>query len=479
MRLGIRAQLLVSMAALLLLAFAPLFFAVASLARASFDRAWEMNARELGRAIAGHVGEAKRHRPAALPAMVEAQTGEGVGAIGVYDAAGALELAAGDEAEALPRQLEPAEAQSTRVTLPHGVALLVVVPGDQGAVAALLVAEPSVSRVAPLVRSVALYIGLLGLALLVFAYLVLGRLVVTPVVRLARAAERVAEGGRELTAPTQGGQEIVLLGQSLATMTSKLRAEEAALREKVTELEATTDELRRAQATVVRSERLASVGRLSAGLAHEIGNPIAAILALQELVLDGELDEEQRDLVERMHRESNRVSKILRDLLDFARPTNGLAADEPVSASLREVVEQVSALVAPQKSFRNVDLAVELSDRLPPVAMDAGRLEQVLLNLLLNAADVVPDDGGRVRLAAKEAGDRVVVEVEDNGGGIAPEVRERLFEPFVTTKDVGEGTGLGLAVCRGLVEGVGGTIEAQEGEAGARFVLELPIAERA
>jgi C4-dicarboxylate-specific signal transduction histidine kinase len=166
----------------------------------------------------------------------------------------------------------------------------------------------------------------------------------------------------------------------------------------------------------------------------------------------------------------------LRDLLDFARPGAPSADDEEPCASVREAVEHVVALVKPQRSLSGVEVVVDVAADLPAVAMHAQRIEQVLLNLLLNAADAVPASGGRIALAARSREGGVVVTLEDNGGGIEPSVRECLFEPFVTTKEVGKGTGLGLAVCRGLVESAGGTIDAEEGDEGARFVLVLPRA---
>lgn len=475
MRLGIRAQLLLSIAALLLLALAPLFFAVASLARASFARVWQEDAEALGRSIAGHVSEARAHRsPEGVRSLLEAQVGRGVVGIGIYGPDGALVGQAGEGA--LPTSVAPDRAEVRDVEVAGTKGIVVVVPGGAGPVATLMTPDPSVVRVGPLVQSVALYIGLLGSALLVVVYFVLTRLVVTPLVQLSQAAESVAEGGRKLGVPRRGGHELVALGSSLATMTATLRAEEEKLRDYVAELEQTTRDLRLAQDTVVRSERLASVGRLAAGLAHEIGNPISAILSFQELLLDGELDEEQRDFLERMKRETERVNRILRDLLDFARPAARSDADEvAASASVAEVIEHVCALVKPQKSFKPIELGLAVDEGLPPVGMLAGRVEQVLLNLLLNAADVVPEQGGRIEVTARRDGDAVEVVVEDNGGGVDAAIVDELFEPFVTTKDVGQGTGLGLAVCRGLVEAAGGSIEVEEGADGARFVVRLPV----
>ncbi len=325
-------------------------------------------------------------------------------------------------------------------------------------------------------RLFALYTGIVALALLVFAYISMTRLVVQPIDRLSRAARRVAEGARQLDAPRQGARELIELGTSLEQMTAKLVSEEAALRAKVAEVERYAADLARAQERLVRSERLASVGRLAAGLAHEIGNPIAAILGFEELLLLGGLDPaDERDFLERMKRETERIHRILRDLLDFARPAVPRGEGEPEAAGdVREAVDDVLALVKPQKAFRDVEVRAEVAPDLPPVTLSHQRIVQVLLNVVLNAAAAAPR--GRVTLrAARGPAGEVRIEIEDNGPGIAPEVRDRLFEPFVTTKPVGEGTGLGLAVCRGLVDAVGGTISvAAGGGGGARFVIELP-----
>jgi signal transduction histidine kinase len=367
----------------------------------------------------------------------------------------------------------------TPTTSAGASALVVVMPGPRGAVAALLYADDAALRLAPLARLIALYTGLLASALLVFLYVVLTRIVVGPIDALRIAAGRVAEGARELGAPRRGGRELIELGSSLAAMTAALRAEERALRDNITELEQTTRDLKRAQETLVRSERLASVGRLAAGLAHEIGNPIAAILSLEELLLDGPLGAEEREFVVRMKRETERVHRVLRELLDFARPAARPHDGAPLDqlASVREAIDQVAALVRPQKAFQGVELTLAVEDGLPPVAMASAQVEQMLLNLLLNAADAVPHPGGRVTIAAARQGDRLRIAIEDNGGGVLPEIRQRLFEPFVSTKEVGKGTGLGLAVCRGLAEAAGGTLALEDGVEGARFVLELPRAE--
>lgn len=324
---------------------------------------------------------------------------------------------------------------------------------------------------APLIRMLALYMGIFALGLLVFMYIAMTRLVVDPVERLQRAAARVAEGGRHLEVPRGGARELSELAQSLSRMTAKLRADEESLRAKIDEATRYAKELEQAQARLVRSERLASVGRLAAGLAHEIGNPIAALLGFEDILLAGGLDEsDQRDFLTRMKRETERIHRILRDLLDFARPA-GLVE---TPGSIKQAIETARALLGPQKALRDVEIHIDMPESLPLVTLSDEHLVQVLLNLLLNAADAVEPNAGRIDVRVTATSTSVRVEVEDNGPGVAPEIRERLFEPFTTTKEVGKGTGLGLAVCRGLLEGAGGSITSEEGSTGARFVFTLP-----
>jgi signal transduction histidine kinase len=428
------------------------------------------------------VTEARANRTASeLGPLLDAQLGrEGVAAIGVYDRDGALGIRAAehDAAPALPLRIEPDQERIDEAHTGRGAALVVVVPGPLGSVAAVVRTDASSAASLPLVRLVAMYTGIVALGLLTLAYFSMTRLVVQPVEQLSRSARRVADGGRRLEVPRTGARELSELGSSLALMTERLRADEEALRAKIGELETASAELKAAQEHLVRSERLASVGRLAAGLAHEIGNPIAAILGFEELLLAGGLDEaEERDFLERMKRETERIHRVLRDLLDFARPATGVSeADRGPPGDVREAVDDVVALVRPQKSFREVELATDVAPDVPRVGLTQERLVQVLLNLLLNAADAVPRAGGRVAIrAARTRAGGVRIEVEDNGPGIPPAVRATLFEPFVTTKEVGKGTGLGLAVCRGLVEGVLGTITADDASGrGARIVIELP-----
>jgi signal transduction histidine kinase len=466
---------------LLVIAFVPLFFAVATYTSVTLRNVREAHARALGRAIAGHVAEAARRRTNEdLLPLLRAEVGtEGVEAIGVYGDDGRPVGRVGEPSAValLPERIEAKREQAFEVETGRGRALSVHVPSDPHLVVAVLRTDDDSARVEPLLRLLGLYTLVVAAALLVATHFALTRLIVRPLDALARAAESVAGGTRRLVVPRTSVRELAELGQSLRTMTERLLQEEEKLRHKIDEVERATQSLRAAQDQLVRSERLASVGRLAAGLAHEIGNPIAAVMGLEDLLLEGGLSAEvERDFLVRMKKETERIHRILKDLLAFARPGEAGEASLDAAGNVEVAVHDTVALVMPHQALKDVEIALDLHPELPEVALSRERLVQVVLNLVLNAADAV-GAGGHVKITAERSGLGVRLSIEDDGPGIDARVLGRLFEPFVTTKEVGKGTGLGLAVCRGLVESVGGSIALDTSVTrGARFVIELPRA---
>lgn len=321
-----------------------------------------------------------------------------------------------------------------------------------------------------------LYVGVTAAAILLLIYVLLTRLIVRPVEALTKAATRIAKGESERVT-VQGAAEVAGLARAFNEMQHQLGDERSKLEARLLELERTTKELESAQRSLVRSEKMASVGRLAAGIAHEIGNPLSAILGLVELVESGDLEpEEQREFLRRVTKETERISHIIRDLLDFAR-AEPIDVEAAPSCDLVEVVEDAVRLVGPQKDLRQMTLERRFAEDCPPARGEAARLSQVVLNLLLNAADAIGGEGTIV-LEVRPEGDDVLLVVQDTGPGIPEQVIDQIFEPFVTTKPTGEGTGLGLAVCHTLVEQYGGALTAENAEeGGARFTVRLPTAE--
>ncbi len=357
-----------------------------------------------------------------------------------------------------------------------GLLLLLFVPFVFLVINLVRLSVPRATTIAS-TNAIIAYGSLFGFALLTFAYLVLTQILVRPLDAIRVAAERIAHGNRDEQIPTGGPREVAELGHSLQTMTEALALDEANLRAKINELVQMTLKLEQAQAQLVRSERLASVGRLSAGLAHEIGNPLAALMGMQDLLIEGGLDHgTQHDFHVRMRRETERIHTILRKLLDFARPEQRTSRLSMERAHVRKAVDEVFGLVRVHTSFRHVTLETDIDER-TSACIANGELVQVLLNLIMNAADACGNEPGSCIFVTSNDTNSGTIEVcvSDNGPGVPPTVRTKIFEPFVTTKEHGHGTGLGLAVCRGLIEGVGGSIAYDDTfEDGARFLITLP-----
>jgi signal transduction histidine kinase len=315
---------------------------------------------------------------------------------------------------------------------------------------------------------IALAIGVaVAVALLAAALLV--RSVGAPVARLLAAAESLERGAAGelpvLEPPGEApGHGLSRAAVAFERVAAALAAERARLAEKVIELERANRDLVRARESLLRAERLATLGRLASGIAHEVGNPLGAITGYVELARDRNRDgatQETQDFLVRIGDEALRIDRIVRDLLDLARPAEAVlgavALGAPLDAALR--------LARVQARFRSVEVAVAVPDALPPVLGDERRLSQVFLNLLLNAGDAMGGTG-RVRVEAAVEGGRVAVRVSDTGPGIPPSALPRVFEPFFTTKGAGQGTGLGLAISQGIVESFGGELRAENAPAG-------------
>jgi signal transduction histidine kinase len=308
---------------------------------------------------------------------------------------------------------------------------------------------------------------LLGLALgnaalvIALGFFVLTHLVVRPLQVVERATARVTAGDWEQRIEPEGPREVAGLAASFNQMTASLAAQREQL---------------------IRTEKLASVGQLAAGVAHEIGNPLAAVLGFVDILRMDAADAdrpalsaaERRDALDRVKSETQRIHRIIQDLLAYSRP----AKEEAQATDPLAVLRAAEALLAPQSRFRGVKVVADetAAGAWPLVLVSGGRLAQVFVNLLLNAADAMGGQG-QVRVTAAARGSEVVLTFEDDGPGIGDEVARKIFDPFFTTKPPGYGTGLGLSISRAIVESYGGTLElapARDGAGGARFSLALP-----
>lgn len=231
---------------------------------------------------------------------------------------------------------------------------------------------------------------------------------------------------------------------------------------------------------VGRAEKLAAVGRLASGVVHEINNPLATISACAE-ALESRVDEgvfgtsadveDLREYLGLIHSEAFRCKSITNGLLDFSRVRTGNREELDIS----EVIRSSANLVSHQKRGDNIDIVVEIDEHLPTVKADEGQIQQAIIALATNAIDAMPD-GGTLRFRAGSDGKRLQLEVIDTGIGIKTEDVSRIFEPFFTTKEVGKGTGLGLAVCYGIITDHGGRLNVRSSPGkGTTFSIFLPI----
>ena len=273
---------------------------------------------------------------------------------------------------------------------------------------------------------------------------------------VAEAARRVGEGDLDTTLPPDDISEFLTLSEAFNRMAGNLRAAH--------------DEIGNRTQALIQSEKMSAMGRMLAGLAHELNNPLASIVGFTELMLEGEAD---RESLEAVHAEGLRARGIMQTLLRFAR--RGTLRTAPVAVA--EVTDVVRTLCEYRYAQVNIGLAIEVEPGLA-VTADAQALQQVLLNLVQNSFDVLNATGGLIVIRAERDGDLVRIYVEDDGPGLAQP--EQVFEPFYTTKPLGSGTGLGLTLVHMLVESLGGRAFAENRSGrGARVGFLLPAAQTA
>ncbi|MDI6755817.1 MAG: ATP-binding protein [Thermodesulfobacteriota bacterium] len=368
-----------------------------------------------------------------------------------------------------------------------------------------------------------LYILFDAFLLIAVGSFLLSRVIVKPLKKLVRMSEKIAEGNLDSMSEPSGGDEVGKLFSSFNRMASRLREDRTKMEDYIRSLEKVNRELRQAQNEVIRSEKLASIGRLAAGVAHEVGNPTGAILGYLDLLLSGALTkEEEKDLLKRTGNEAERIRRIIRELLDFSRPSPGVAEQVDLNAV---IINALSLLAHQKKIWEQIHVVKELQEDLPKWKGDFHQIQQVMINLFLNAADALtsstpsgtagekklgvaaralPKDeieelaialpqrrkedlpavdysllrsrGGALTPSRGEVVSVIRVEVADNGPGIPKEAIGKIFDPFYSTKPAGEGTGLGLAICLRIIESYGGRIQVRSEEGkGTTFTISLPV----
>ncbi|MFO8100680.1 MAG: ATP-binding protein [Dehalococcoidia bacterium] len=311
--------------------------------------------------------------------------------------------------------------------------------------------------------------------------------------RLSEALAKVLRDGRagpvEYTA--QGKDADAFFGEAMATLLrdaagepmgiiavirdiSERKKAERKLQKAHAELQKAHEQLKASEEQLIQSAKMAAVGQLVSGVAHEINNPLMAIAGYTEMLLKKTEDEPSGKRLQRIYDETSRAINIVHNLLSFARKQDSDKLPVPVNESIESAIQ----LRAYEMSLENIEIETNLAADLPDTMADFQQLQQIFLNLLINSEQAIKKAGesGKVSISTEQKGNNIRITFSDSGPGIPEEVQKRIFEPFFTTKKVGEGTGLGLSICYGIINDHGGniTVNSNKGE-GTTFTIELPI----
>ena len=327
-------------------------------------------------------------------------------------------------------------------------------------------------------NTLAIFLGiaLLGIVLIITVAVNQAKRISTPLKKIENAANNIAEGNYNQTITVHAAREIEHLAASLNQMAKELERKKLEIEEWGNTLEKKvlerTEEIKKIHSQLFRSEKLASLGKLAAGVAHEINNPLTGILTNSSLLLDDlEKADPRREDVEVIVKETIRCREIVKRLLDFARQTK----PQKQLININSIIENIILLVRNQTSFRNIVIQKELSENIPDVMADRDQIQQVFVNIIINSSEAMAR-GGSLTIESKlaEQSDSILIRFTDTGPGIPDDIKEKIFDPFFTTKE--QGTGLGLSISYGIIEQHGGdiSIESKRGE-GTKFTIRLPI----
>jgi signal transduction histidine kinase len=317
--------------------------------------------------------------------------------------------------------------------------------------------------------TISIHLLLIALVLVVFFGIVINIKLATsissPIRTLEKITKKIAQGDFSERIEVRGQDELSSLEASFNLMEEKLK-------NALWSLEHTIEKLREKQAQLIEAEKLASVGKLAAGIAHEINNPLTSVLTFSNLMLEQCPPSDPRhEKLKLMARETDRARNIVRQLLNFGRET----AIKPEKISINQPVSEIADSLEAQDAFKGIQLDLKLGEGLPPVYADPAQIGQVVMNMLLNAIHAITPPG-RIEVATRLNDNFVEIVFSDSGKGIPEEFIHKIFDPFFTTKEAFKGTGLGLAVSYGIIKKHSGDIEvASTVGKGTTFIVRLPI----
>ncbi|MBF0592063.1 MAG: hypothetical protein HQL02_08240 [Nitrospirae bacterium] len=326
---------------------------------------------------------------------------------------------------------------------------------------------------------VIIYGTIFAALIMISVYMILSKLVTKPSVLLYEGLKMVSRGYYDNSLQEGSEDEIGELARAYNEMTKSLKFEKSDLQEKTRRLseimEQKAREVRKTQEQYMHTEKLASLGRMVAGVAHELNSPLTGIIIFAQLLLKRTDNKQDKDDLEVIIQQAEKCSNIIAVLLGYSRAI----PSEKVDLDVNKTIESALNILQNQARFHNMGISKELNPDLPRIAGDPSQLEQVFINLLINAADALEGKGKvfiKSSRISEEDNDLVEIEFTDSGSGIPEGNLDTIFEPFFTTKPEGKGTGLGLAVSRGIIQKMGGRITVRnKPDAGASFLIHLPM----
>ncbi|MDA2920238.1 ATP-binding protein [Desulfobacterota bacterium AH_259_B03_O07] len=307
----------------------------------------------------------------------------------------------------------------------------------------------------------------------VYGIYILSRRVVKPVHELIKATDDISRGKFPTNLHPGGVKEINQLQKALGNMYKEIENSKKSLKENIQALEESNRELVKTQKELIATEKLASLGKLGAGVAHEIGNPLSAIRGYVEILKKDYLKDDQKkeEFLDNIQKEVDRIDRIIRTLIDYSKPRDF----ELKEVDVNDVIMRSVDILNSQGLLKKTDLRLGLSDKPLTTKADYHQLSQVIINLLLNSKDAINEDGLIEIKSSQNHNGTIQISMSDNGCGIPEEIIDKIFDPFFTTKDPGKGTGLGLSVSERILQRFNANISAESKPgSGSTFTITLP-----
>ncbi len=305
--------------------------------------------------------------------------------------------------------------------------------------------------------------------ILIILAVISSRRITKPVHKLIEATQQIRQGKLDKKIELKSNDDIEILANEFELMRQKLQESHSGMENKIKKR---TRELQQAQAQISHQEKMASLGMMAAGIAHEIGNPLTSISSMVQVIKRKHTDAQTSEYVPTILKNIERISRIVRELVDFSRPSSY----EEAPSDVNEIIKSAVGIMRYDRRSKNLTYHLDLGNNLPKTVLVSDHLLQVFLNILINAVDASEGLGDQIRVRSYVKNNTIFVNISDQGCGIPKNIQNKIFEPFYTTKDVGKGTGLGLTVTYGLIKKLNGAISVKSTPGkGSSFLISIPI----